>query len=113
MRWRRGRRNARPGGPVIDEVILKKARHSRHGCLRRDALLQFARLFIDKAQENVITAQRLADMAYARLLCFHPGIDYDFERGHIIPALRAIKAFEPVHLAYPFGNETEGCVSLF
>ena len=113
MRRRRGRGNARSCWPIIDEVILKETWHGRHGCLRRDALLQFARLFIDKAQENVITAQRLTDVAYARLLCFHPGVDYDLERGHIIPALRAIKAFEPVHLAFPFAIETEGCISLF
>jgi len=107
MRWWRRGRNARPGGPIIDKVILEEAGEGRHRCLRRDALLQFARLFIDKAQENVIAAQRLTDVAYARMLCFHPGVDYGLERGHIIPALRAIKAFEPVHVAYPFGIEAD------
>src|ERR1700676_2398334 len=68
MRWRRCGGNARPGWPVIDEVVLEEAGHGRHCCLRRDALLQFARLFINKAQENVIAAQRLTDMTYTRLL---------------------------------------------
>src|SRR5579871_2602229 len=102
MRWRRRGRYARPGGPVIDKVVLEEAGESSHRCLCRDALLQFARLFIDKAQENVVAAQRLTDVAYARMLRFHPGIDDSLQRGHIIPALRAIKALEPVHVAYPF-----------
>jgi hypothetical protein len=98
MRWRGGGGNARTGWPVIDEVVLEEAGHGRHCCLRRDALLQFARLFINKAQENVIAAQRLTDVAYAWLLCFHPGINDGLKRGHVIPALRAIKALEPVHV---------------
>ncbi len=68
MRWRRGRWNTRSCWPIIDEVVLEEAGDAHHRRLRCYALLQFARFFIDKAQENVIAAQVLTDVTYARML---------------------------------------------
>src|SRR6266567_779989 len=53
------------------------------------------------------STQTLAHMTNARMLLFHPGIDYRLKRGHAISALSAIKALEPVHASYPFGFEIE------
>lgn len=97
MHGRRRGRNTRIGGAFFNEVVVKNTRR-RIGCLRLhgDALLQRARIFVDKTQQDMLAAHTLAQQADPWMLLFHPGIHDRFESGHAIAAFGAIKAFEPV-----------------
>src|SRR5579859_7197590 len=98
MHGRWGCRNTWIGRIFLNHFIIKKPGQGGR-CLRlhRDTLLQLSCIFIDKAEQYMLTAHALTGMANTRVLCLHPGIDNSFECGHTISTLGSIKAFEPVH----------------
>src|SRR6266849_6084109 len=46
----------------------------------------------------MLSAHALTDITNAWAFSLHPGIDHRLQCRHIISALSAIKAFEPIHL---------------
>lgn len=98
MHGRRRRRNAWIRGTFFRKFIVKESgqRASRLG-LHDNSLLKFSCLLIDKTEQDMFTAHALAHVANAWVVRLHPGIDHRLQRGHTVPTLCAIKAFEPVH----------------
>jgi hypothetical protein len=48
----------------------------------------------------MLTTYALTYMTNAWVFQLHPGVDDSLQRGHAIPTLCTIKAFEPVHLDF-------------
>lgn len=98
-RWRCGR-NPWTGRSLFTIFIIKKAgKSTRNTCLRvsGNTLFEFARVLIHKTKQYMVAAHALTYMPNAWMFPFHPDIDHCLKRGHAIPTLCAIKAFEPVH----------------
>src|SRR5689334_23339212 len=62
-----------------------------------NALLQFARILVDKGQQDMVAAHTLAHMPNAWTFPLHPGVDRSLKRSHTVTTLSAIKAFKPIH----------------
>src|SRR5581483_2032425 len=95
---RRGRRgNATTSRLIIDKIFLKIPGHGRGLRLNGETLFHFARLFIDKAEQDMVSSHALAHMTNARMFGLHPGVDQLLQRVHTVATASAIKAFKFVH----------------
>jgi hypothetical protein len=101
MHWWRRSRDVWAGRTLFGIIIVEdpgEATGNTSLHMRRSPLLQFSRILINKAEQYMVIPYALAHMTNTRMFPLHPGVDYGFQRGHVIAALCAIKAFKPIHL---------------